>query len=141
MRVLKRILECGAACKDVVIFILPLVPSLHNFLASILQDSVLVRGRQPLGTELRGFDRPGRQTQHAKSSGPFEMSRQEARLREKQGHSPHTGAQRLPSRLLSLFQEPRRSVLWGTSSEHILMKVESVEGVLAPDQVQQPCAR
>lgn len=41
-----------------------------------------VRGRQPLGTELCGFDRAGRQTQHAKSSGPFEMSRQEARLTE-----------------------------------------------------------
>lgn len=99
-----------------------------------------MRGRQPLGTELCGFDRTGRQTQHAKSSGPFEMSRQEASLREKQGHSPHAGAEGLPSRLLSLFQEPRVSVLGGlsASSEHILMKGK---GVPAPAQVQQQCAR
>lgn len=83
-----------------------------------------MRGRQPLGTELRGFDRAGRHTQHAKSSGPFEMSRQEARLREKQGYSPHTGAQKLPGRLLPLLQEPRGWVLQdlGASSGHIFME-------------------
>lgn len=99
-----------------------------------------MRGRQPLGTELRGFDLAGKQTQHAKSSGPFEMSRQEARLREKQGHSPHAGAQRLPGRLLPLLQEPGGSVPWGlsASSGHILREAK---GVPAPAQVQQGCGR
>lgn len=63
-----KILECSAASKGVVIFIFPRVPSLYNFLASVFGsnhscwDSALVRGRQPLGTELCGFDRAGRQT-------------------------------------------------------------------------------
>lgn len=128
------ILEYRAASKDVVIFILPWVPSLYNFLASVFGssrscwDSAPVRGRQPLGTELRGFDRAGRHTQHTKSSGPFEMSRQEARLREKQGYSPHAGAQRLPGRLLPLFQEPRGRVLGrlSASSGHIFTEGKGV---------------
>lgn len=105
--------------------------SLYNLLALVFGsshsswDSALVRGRQPLGTELCGFDRAGRQTQHAKSSGPFEMSRQEARLREKQGYSPHSGTQRLPGTLLPLPQEPKGWVLWGlgASSGHVPMEV------------------
>lgn len=95
-----------------------------------------MRGRQPLGTELCGLDRAGRQTQHAKSSGPFEMSRQEARLREKQGHSPHTRAAKQAAVTAS---EAQRISPLGSECQlrHILIEVK---GMLAPAQVQQGCA-
>lgn len=134
-----RLLGSGAASTGAVLLILPSAPSLSMFSASVLQDSALVRGRPPPGTALCGFDGTGRQTQRAKSRGPFEMSRQEAGLREKQGHSPLTGVCRLPGRLLSLLQEPRGSVRQGlsASSGRRLMKVQGGPG-RAP--VQQGCA-
>lgn len=120
---------------------LSLNPQLQPFLLRL----VLLRGRQPLGTALCGFDRAGRQIQHAKSSGPFEMSRQEARLGEKQGHSPLASARRLLGRLLPLLQEPRGSVPGGliASSGSILMEVNPVPcpGASAARvcQVEQTC--
>lgn len=73
----------------------------YNFLGSILSDQSLLPELRPdvgeaaVDTELCGLDRAGRQTQRAKCSGPFKMSRQEARLgkKKKQRHSPHTRAQ------------------------------------------------
>lgn len=78
----------------------PCTLSLYNFLDSVLSDQSLPPELRldewevvALGTELCGRDRAGRQTQHAKCSGPFKMSRQEARLGEKQRHSPYTRAE------------------------------------------------
>lgn len=78
-------------------FMFPYTLPLYNFLGSILVTNLSFQNRPDVGeaalaTELCGLDRAGRQNQHTKCSGPFKMSRQEARLGEKQRHSPHTRA-------------------------------------------------
>lgn len=84
---------------------------LYNFLDLILSDQSLLpelgpdAGEAALETELCGLDRAGRQTQHAKCNGPFKMSRQEARLGEKQRHSPRHTLE--PKQPMPLPQEPR----------------------------------
>lgn len=111
-------------------FRFPYTLSLDSLLGSILSDQSLFPELRPdvgeaaLATELCGLDRAGRQTQHAKCSGPFKMSRQEARLGEKQRHSPHTRVQAA----FATPQEPREWVPWvpSTNLQHIFTGLEGV---------------
>lgn len=77
-----------------------------------------MRGRQPLGPGPCGFDRAGRQIQHAKSSGPFEMSRQEARPEKRKAFPSH--------QCPGLPGSPCTASLLSAAWRHILMEVKGV---------------
>lgn len=105
-----------------------------------------MRGRPPADTALCGFDRTGRQTQRAKSSGPFEMSRQEAGQRKARTLPSHwsleaarlvvvpaSGAQRIrpPGPGCQLRAPPHESKGWARPSP-------SAAGVCRAEQTSRP---
>lgn len=114
-------------------FMFPYTLSLYNFLGSILSDQSLLPELRPdvgevaVDTELCGLDRAGRQTQRAKCSGPFKMSRQEARLGEKK-KSKDTPLIQEPKQPIPLPPRAQRMGPLGSSTnlQHVFTGLEGV---------------